>query len=1264
MPKLTRLTWPFLSALCLHVLGACTGEVKTTPPVIVPPVVVPRCSGELKIEPQGAKVSILQAVRLRTTGGSGSVVWSFEKNESGALLRSSGEYLSGRTQGTDVIVATDSACETKATVSVVVLAGMTVRPTRVELKPNQAFRFQVTGGSGEHTFTFTNNASTGSISAVGNYVAGAVSGIDQVEVRDSITGETISATLVVNALAKLVPEFAYMALPQGTRTPIQIRGGSGYFDFSIERGTAMGVVDSMLQQYDAANAKLGTDVVKATCRFSGLSTTLNIQVLQSHTFPSVPSGHREETGVLVSGDLDGDGKAEVVLANPESDLNGAYSGAIFIWKDYAAIDAGISDAGAVDGGPPFGPMPSVVLKGQVREERLGSAVLLFDMNNDGRLDLVAGAPRANNAGTSSGRVSVWLGKSGALPSGVPDFEFFGVGNYDYFGSSLAAGDFNGDKKNDLAIGAVLAEDLSASPISYDQGSVFVFHGSDTGFSNRATSILRGVGRVADGGMAPIPSLQFARTLASGDVNHDGTDDLLVGIPLWTDPATGGSARQDGAMSLYLGRKNTDAAPGGLRTTPAFFSSLNGQSALNSYFGARLLLADLNGDSFLEMVTSAYGIDVGPRPDEGQVYVFRGSAFDANHTATKFETASSAAATIQRAVPYMYLGTSLAVGDMNGSGAPSILVGSPGENGEKLYIGRVFSMSASNVFLPDAGVDAGIQIELAGFNYDERLGSSLAVIPNANGAAGLAAFSPNDNLGGHDVGSVTVIPPGTGPLSSRWNARVKLSYPAVQSDALFGRSLAILDFNGDGLKDLAVGAPQVEPLGKVTAEDQGLNAGAVYIYAGLPDGKWSTSPTEILTGFDRHYTYRQAGYSVAVTDYDNDGKDDLAVAMIGDYMPAPEVNGRYNSFAQNPDSGCLNNASTAPHYASGTISIFKGGQLSSGIRQPQFYMTGDKTSQQMGTQLAGDFDFNGDGYGDLISGYQYASESGQYSGVTWIIGGRSPLNDGIKATLVCHSQVLFKFPTDRETAYVGSGVTGLADIDGDGCDEALSGALNAIPKSETVPAGTVTLAFGFGPSCRTTDAGVPNVITLKAPEMSRYQQFGTQVHSAGDVTGDGIADVLISQPQYAGESGDVRGAVWVVSGAKLKLLRGTTMEVSMADLRIAAVQLVGPLNDSGFGLSLGSTVDIDGDGIRDILIGAERHSYNGTATGAVFVYRGGPTISSAPWGILLGDAVEKARFGASITSASPSGLVVVGAPWSNRNGEQNGGAFSGVLKAVP
>lgn len=307
---------------------------------------------------------------------------------------------------------------------------------------------------------------------------------------------------------------------------------------------------------------------------------------------------------------------------------------------------------------------------------LGGALTVGDFNGDGFDDLAAGAPASKS---DAGEVRVYLGSStGIAPAAgaadqiiTPEFAGDTSEAGDRFGSALAAGDFTGDGKDDLAIGA---DEEAPSGSTVRSGEVTVLTGSATGLA-RAWII-----RQPLLGQTPKAGDEFGVTLAAGQVVGDGKEDLIVGArrkDLGTDTDTGaifilngagnktssnpifrgqgGQADEAGDMfgsSIAIGDFNKDGNPdvavgtpfeaasttvkrgtvvvlnGPVTATSATYSLTPGDlldsTDNNDRFGAGMLAADVDRDGWSDLLVSSVGASGSGHLNAGRASLFNGN----------------------------------------------------------------------------------------------------------------------------------------------------------------------------------------------------------------------------------------------------------------------------------------------------------------------------------------------------------------------------------------------------------------------------------------------------------------------------------------------------------------------------------------------------------------------------------------------------------------------------------------------------------------
>lgn len=341
--------------------------------------------------------------------------------------------------------------------------------------------------------------------------------------------------------------------------------------------------------------------------------------------------------------------------------------------------------------------------------------------------------------------------------------------------------------------------------------------------------------------------EFGGSVAGiGDVNGDGTPDVVVGSPRF-DPDMHGSSSQVGRAYIYSG------ADGSL------IRALTGEAAGDRFGGAVGAAGDFNNDGRPDVIIGATGADAGGR-SRGRAYVFSGA--DGSLLAT-FSGAGD-----DDAFGYAVAGAA----DVNGDGFADVIVGAPGPfNGTNRDPGYAVVYS---------GQSHGVLFTLTGDQDGDRFGFAVdgAGDVNGDGRPDLIVGAPNaaNNNGGH------IPAAGVARVFSGVNGAVLLTFRGDAPNGNLGAAVAGAgDLNFDGHADVLIGAPAASPASNVT------------VYSGSTGGvlaRFSHTDRD-LVGSDRLST------SVAVVgDVDGDGFADFAFAGTQDANPERNDRGRMYVFS--------------------------------------------------------------------------------------------------------------------------------------------------------------------------------------------------------------------------------------------------------------------------------------------------------------------------------------------------------------------------------
>ncbi len=344
---------------------------------------------------------------------------------------------------------------------------------------------------------------------------------------------------------------------------------------------------------------------------SGLNTGTTQEFSQAgNVAGDVETGDRFGSSLTI-GDFNGDGFGDVVVGVPGEDAGDVVdAGSInVLYGSSAGLrasgNASFSQGAGVAGSPQ-------------REDRFASSLAVGDFDGDGYDDVAVGVPGEDvSTKTNAGAVTILYGSSSGIGASRSQ-NFSQAGSVkgspessDAFGSALAAGDFNGDGRDDLAVG-VPGEDVGSK---VDAGSVNVLYGSSSGLRSSGNKSFSQAGKV-NGKLERDD--RFGTSLAAGDFNNDGRDDLAIGVP---GEDIGSKVDAGQVNVLYGGAK-------GLKKAGDFSFSQAGKYAgraePHDLLGSSVVAIDLDGDGYDDLVAGAPGEDIKSAADAGVANVVYGT----------------------------------------------------------------------------------------------------------------------------------------------------------------------------------------------------------------------------------------------------------------------------------------------------------------------------------------------------------------------------------------------------------------------------------------------------------------------------------------------------------------------------------------------------------------------------------------------------------------------------------------------------------------
>jgi hypothetical protein len=471
--------------------------------------------------------------------------------------------------------------------------------------------------------------------------------------------------------------------------------------------------------------------------------------------------------------------------------------------------------------------------------------------------------------------------------------------------------------------------------------------------------------------------------------------------------------------------------------------------------------------------------------------------------------------------------------------------------------------------PDDGVDSGCD----GFDAN-RLGSAVvdrALVGDPSSATG-SWVSPGGDIDGDGFDDLVIGAPyddqnatSSGKVFVLFGSTLNASAPGAdvapdvvlvgsdQWDLAGQAAVGGGDVDGDGLDDVLVVVPR--------HDEPAQDSGALHVVLGADiagGGTWTLEEVAHATlegengsdsaGGDPEGSLAFAG------DVDGDGLDDVLVG-------AP--------------------AWTSPAWSTGRAYLVLGSAIAPGgvssLSSAHVRFTGEHSNSRGGSSVAGAGDVDGDGLDDVLVAAHFWGSAPNQVGKTYLFLAADLQTAGERSMGAAHAT----FVGEEQGDLSGFKVASAGDVDGDSLPELLV---------TTKSADTIYLVSGATAAL----GGVSSLGDAWAVFEAENEddRLGYAAASAGDVDGDGLADILLGA-YFNDDGGSGAGKAYLFFG--LTLAGGGSFVASEADLA-----LVGEHRSAGAGWAVCTAGDVDGDGLDDLAIGARGNQSGGTGAGKVHV----------------------------------------------------------------
>ncbi|MHB9860211.1 FG-GAP repeat domain-containing protein [Streptomyces sp. YIM S03343] len=406
---------------------------------------------------------------------------------------------------------------------------------------------------------------------------------------------------------------------------------------------------------------------------------------------------------VAKADFNGDGIGDVVASAPGAAVSGhANAGQVVALYGSAS---GVTSAKRTTISQNTTGVPGTAEAGDF----FGYATAYADFNGDGYDDLAVGSPNEKvGTDTGGGALAILWGSKSGLTGKSVDVKDPAASSHDHWGNTLAAGDFDGDGKADLAVGSSASTiyvykggfttagtpggrttvkapvmssgygplNLTAGDVNGDGRTDLVVDGFETKTGNGWNTNYYVPGTASGLSAAPTKTLLPGTITGIGDINGDGYGDIISGAG-WDAKTSDGrtypvGAADGGKVNITYG---TASGPGSTTGVTQNTGNVPGSSEKGDSFGWDLDLGDINGDGYQDLAVATAKEDLGGVTDAGMVTVLYGSASGLN-VSSGFQTFAQSTAGVPGSDEKNDLfGLDVKLDDVTGDGKADLVVGS-------------------------------------------------------------------------------------------------------------------------------------------------------------------------------------------------------------------------------------------------------------------------------------------------------------------------------------------------------------------------------------------------------------------------------------------------------------------------------------------------------------------------------------------------------------------------------------------------------------